>query len=296
MNILLLGATGFIGQSVAAQRPNWNWTLCSSDTFDLTDSNSVDSVNGDFDAIINCAGFFGGLPFNTRYQQDILIRNTLMLSTVDRLVRKLRPRKVITIGTGCVYPGTIQGKIDESMLDQGPYHPSVMYSGLVKRLQLDILKNLPAEIDWEYLVMSNIYGPNEHLDYEHGHVIGSLLTKFIQATQDINMVGTGSGVRDFFYVSDAAEAVCRFTELSAATKSITNISSGTGISIKELTNSIVATTQFQHNVVWGTDTTQDGVPVKVLDNTKMQHTIGAWDYVTLNQGLEKTYQYVIDKI
>jgi GDP-L-fucose synthase len=292
MKILLLGASSFIGKDLFLRRPHWDWDLFDSTTCDLSDPDAIKSVKGNYDTIINCAGWHGGLPFNQTHAQGILIRNTMILAGVDRLIRQLEPRCAIAIGSGCIYPGSSTDRMNEKLIGSGPYHPSVAFSGMVKLLQLDMMKNLPSHINWHYLILSNVYGPNEHLDYLKGHAVGSLIRKLLTAQGPIEMIGTGSAVRDFFYINDVHEAICRYVECSTETKSPTNISSGQGHDIQTLVDHIANVLQFEHEISWNKNTMQDGVACKVLDNSKMIKEIGEWDFMPIDKGIETTVNYV----
>lgn len=294
MKILLLGATSFIGKELHLRRPEWTWDLFSSKDCDLTDPIEVMNVNGEYDAIINCAGWYGGLPWNQRHAQDILVKNTAILAGVDRIVRRLEPRCFIAIGSGCIYPGSSNNRITEDQIGSNPYHPSIAFSGMVKSLQLDMMKNLPDQINWHYLVLSNIYGPGEHLEFDKGHVVGSLIKKLLFTNGAIELIGTGTGVRDFFYINDAQEAICRYLECSTETKSPRNISSGQGTSIRTLVNHIAEAIDFKFDISWNGDTNQDGAAYKVLDNFKMSKEIGTWNFMPIDNGIKNTVKYVKD--
>lgn len=294
MKVLLLGATSFIGKELESCRPSWDWDLFNSKVCDLTDVDSIKKVKGDYDVVVNCAGWYGGLPFNQNYSQDILVKNVTILAGVDRLVRQLNPRRVIAISSGCVYPGNISDRIKEDLVGSNKYHTSVAFSGMAKLLQLDLMKNLPDHIDWNYLILSNVYGPGEHLDFYKGHVVGSLIKKLLTADDCIKMIGTGDAVRDFFYIGDVHESICRYIEQSQGTKSTTNISSGQGHSIKTLVNHISKILDLRFEILWDGVTEKDGVPYKVLNNSKMIREIGSWNFVTLDKGLENTVKYIKD--
>ena len=108
------------------------------------------------------------------------------------------------------------------------------------------------------------------------------------------MIGTGAGIRDFFYISDAQEAICRYIECSIKTKSPRNISSGQGTSIKTLINYIAKAIDFKFDISWDGDSMQDGVAYKVLDNSKMSKEIGTWNFVPIDNGIKNTVKYVKD--
>lgn len=267
MNILLLGGTGFIGRCLQRQRPTWAWTAYGSKDFDLTDSQSTDKIGGHFDIVLNCAGFYGGIVFNQKYQRQVLYRNMAITMNIGRLIDRIKPRKFISIGSACIYPITSQSIMSESLLGTSQeYHPSIYYSALSKSWLLQIMQTM--DIDWEYLILSNVFGPREHLDYERSHFVGSLINKIRKSNQSIQMLGTGIAVRDFIYIDDAVESICRYCELPVATNSATNISTGRGSTIFEMTHNLVSYANPKLTIEWGSPN-DNGVLYKVLDNSKM---------------------------
>lgn len=288
MNALVLGGTGWIGSHIVKQRPNWNWHVLGSKHVDLMDRNQLDKITGTYDVIVNCAGFHGGLVFNQKYKQQILYTNLVMTANVWSLVQKLQPKKFINIGSACVYPGHAKNSIVESQIDPQSFHPSVQYSAKAKHIQLEMMPML--DMPWEYLILSNLYGPGEHTSLEKSHFVGSLINKLKHNKECVKMLGTGSDIRDFMFVTDAAEAVCRFAELDQATCSVSNISSGQGTTIKHMTEQLVNIVNPDAEIIWG-NVKDNGTPFKILDNTKMQSVIGYQPQTSIQEGLEKTWEW-----
>ena len=288
MNVLLLGGTGFIGTILQQQRPNWSWTSVGSTQCNLEDTYVPMGIEGDYDVVINAAGIYGGIVFNKEHQHGILYKNTIMSMNVCRLVQWLEPKKFINIGSACIYPGTANGVMKEDLIGSGPYHPSVKYSAMSKAWMLEAMRTL--EVPWEYLILSNVYGPGEHVDFERSHFVGSMLNKIKGAGKTLNMFGTGIGVRDFIYTSDTAEAVCCYAELATATNAPTNISTGRGTSVREMTQRLVDISGKSIDIVWG-DPKDDGVLHKVLDNSKMLNDINFVPPTSIQNGLTDTWNW-----
>lgn len=288
MNVLLLGGTGFIGTILQQQRPAWQWTSIGSMECNLEDTHIPVGIEGDYDVIINAAGFYGGIVFNKEYQHSILYKNTIMSMNVCRLVKWLDPKKFINIGSACIYPGTADGVMKEDLIGTGTYHPSVKYSAMSKAWMLEAMRTL--DVPWEYLILSNVYGPGEHVDIERSHFVGSMLNKIKGAGKTLNMFGTGLGVRDFIYTHDTAEAVCRYAELTTATNAPTNISTGQGTSVREMTQRLVDISEKSIDIVWG-DPKDDGVLHKVLDNRKMLNDINFVPSTAIHNGLTDTWNW-----
>lgn len=288
MNVLLLGGTGFIGSILCKQRPDWTWTIIGTDQCNLQNTSETMGIVGNYDIVINAAGFYGGIVFNKEYQHRILYNNAIISMNVCRLVQQLNPKKFINIGSACIYPGSANGVMSESLIGTGPYHPSVQYSAMSKSWMLEAMRTL--SVPWEYLILSNVYGPGEHVDRLRSHFVGSMLTKINDATDTLQMMGTGAGVRDFIYTQDAAEAICRYAERKVATEQPTNISTGKGTSVAAMTKMLVDISQTKIKVAWG-DSKDDGVLHKVLDNSKMLADTGYEPATTLVDGLTETWKW-----
>jgi nucleoside-diphosphate-sugar epimerase len=151
-----------------------------------------------------------------------------------------------------------------------------------------MMQNMSTE--WEFLILSNVYGPGEHVDYERSHFVGSLINKIKQSTCNIDMLGTGVAVRDFIYISDVAEIICKYCELNYATCAPTNISTGTGTDILTMTETLTTIANPQLNVQWGR-AEDNGVLYKVLDNSKMIKDIEFTPQMKLNVGLKNTWNW-----
>lgn len=292
MNCLLLGGTGFIGQKIAAQRPEWRWTIVGKQDADLSKETEITKLIGSYDIVINCAGFYGGLPFNT-YNKDIIYsKNFNINNNVCKLVALIQPKKFVQISSACVYPDHGSYKLFEKDITGESFHPSVIESGRAKYHMLELLK--ASNIKYEYLVISNVYGPNEHLDYEKSHFIGALANKIYQATEKVQLMGTGSAVRDFVFVTDMAEAVCKYCELESSTCLPTNISTGQGHNIKQIAELLIKQSKKDLQVEWGSSD-QNGTPVKILDNTKMLSDIGYVPETDIITGLKRLWEWIQNK-
>lgn len=289
MKALILGGTGFIGSNIVRQRPDWNWTVINSNNCDLLNSKSVAAISGDYDVVVDSAGFFGGIVFNQQYGRELLYRNITMSANICRLVDRIRPRKFVAISSACIYPQTATDLITESMIGSNDYHPSVKYSGMSKTWLLDTMETM--DTPWEYLVISNAYGPGEPLSFEKSHFVGSLFNKIRQETDTIPMLGTGIAVRDFIYITDVAEAVCRYCELETATQKPTNISTGAGTSIRDITKIITDLVNPALKLQWGSEM-DNGVLHKILDNSKMYKDINFQPKVDLSTGLANTWHWI----
>lgn len=289
MKALILGGTGFIGRNIVAQRPDWSWTIINSNNCDLLDARAVEAISGNYDVVIDSAGFFGGIVFNQQYGRELLYRNITMSANICRLVDRIQPKKFVVISSACIYPQSATDLITESMIGSDNYHPSVKYSGMSKTWLLKTMQTM--DVPWEYLVISNAYGPGEPLSFDKSHFVGSLFNKIKNSTGVINMLGTGIAVRDFIYIQDVAESVCRYCELETATQKPTNISTGIGTSIRDITKTILNLVDPALELAWGSEM-DNGVLHKILDNSKMSKDIDFQPEVDLETGLAHTWNWI----
>ena len=288
MKALILGGSGFIGSWVQHQRPRWDWTTINTANCDLLDSRAVDSFQGQFDVVINASGFFGGLVFNQTHGKNILDKNLVMNVNIASLVKRLRPKKFVTVGSACVYPQSSDQHLSESMIGASDqYHESVKYSAQAKYALLQTMQD--QDVPWEYLILSNVYGPGEHMDLERSHFVGSFINKIKNSQDQINMLGTGEAVRDFIYVEDAAEIICAYAERDMATCSPTNVGTGIPVSIRKVAEILLDKSRCRLPMVWG-DARDNGSLYKVLDNSKLLQDTQI-EFTPLELGLQKTWWY-----
>jgi GDP-L-fucose synthase len=289
MKALIFGGSGYIGQNIIKARPDWAWTSISTKDLDLSKDGAENLISGNYDIVINAAGFYGGLVFNRTYGHDILYKNIAIANNVFKILQKIKPKRFIQVGSACIYPQQSCNLISEDLVGIGNYHPSTIYSSMAKQYQLDVLKTL--DLAWEYLILTNVYGPGEPIDFEKSHFVGSLLNKIKNSTDVLTMIGTGAAVRDFMYIDDAVEAICQMAELHTATNSPTNISSGQGHSIREITEISVKNSQKSLEITWG-DSRDDGLLHKVLNNSKMSKLINFSPKTPIDQGLLQTWDCI----
>jgi GDP-L-fucose synthase len=292
MKCLILGGTGFIGQEIIKQRPNWQWVSVGKTDVDLTVEAEIPKLYNDYDVIVNCAGYYGGLPFNQKYKSVIYPKNVEINKNVCKLVNDTKPTKFVNIGSACIYPATAKNILKEKDITGTNFHQSVEASASSKYHMLKLMQSI--DIPWEYLILSNVYGPGEHLDMEKSHFVGALANKIFQATETVNMLGTGKALRDFLYTQDMAEAVCRYCELDKSTCSPTNVSTGNGYSIKQVLDILLKTSGKNLQVLWGQEK-DNGTLYKVLDNSKMLLDIEFSPSQNLELGVEELWQWLTTK-
>ena len=223
----------------------------------------------------------------------MLLDNTRMNVNLFDYILRTKPKKVITIGSGCSYPGEATGLLKEEQIGCGRMHPSVEVYGISKLWALSASKRLLT--NWDHLVLANMYGKYDHTDVKKSHLVGALLTKFIKAKQqktDVQLIGTGIAQRDLIYVNDVCRVLNESIKNKGANEAI-NVSTGVGTSVKELSDLIAELLEFKGRILWG-DEKDNGALFKVMDTTKMKKYFPSIETTQLRQGLQATIPWFVD--
>ena len=291
--VLLTGGGGFLLRNLRELYPNHNYVFPTSKQVNWATGYGVESLPTDVDVVVHAAAVMGGIEFITSHKEKILLDNTRMNANFFEWVLNVKPRKVITMGSGCAYPGYVTGVLKEDDLACGKLHNTVEIYGFSK-LWMQIACEQLLD-NWDHLVLANMYGRYDHIEYTRSHVIAALIVKFIRAQREgknVQLLGTGVAQRDIMYVGDMCQAInASITTAQGACRPI-NISTGVGTSIKDLATTIAECISFKGEILWG-DETQDGALYKVMDNSLMKKHFDI-NITPLREGLEKTIPWFQD--
>ncbi len=298
--IVVTGATGFLGKHVMAQLDKSgyiNVVGLGSKDYNFLEQSQVRQMFNDLkpDVVIHLAAYSGGILANKNYPADFCYRNLIINTEMIHQASINKVEKFLTVMGGCSYPGKASSPISEEELWNGyPQQESAPYS-LAKAIASLQCKSYRKQYGLNAIVLvpGNIYGPYDNFSLENSHVIPGLIRKFYEATirkeKQVMCWGSGRTVRDFVYVEDAAECLVYSLETYDNEK-LVNISIGTGVSIKDLANTIAELTGFTGDIVWDTSK-PDGQLVKVFDATRMKEVLKFECKTTLRDGLKKTLNW-----
>lgn len=301
MRILVTGANGFVGRNLVALLHERGCIVITParKEFDLLEQSAVRRMFSEHkpEAVFHLAGLIGGIGANKTRPADFCYENLVMGTVMLHESWKAGVKKYITLMGGCSYPAKAPSPIKEIELFNGyPQVESAPYS-LAKAMSAVQAEAYRRQHQFNAIVLvpGNIYGPHDNFDLNNSHVIPALIRKFLEAKAasktEVPAWGTGKPTRDFVYVSDVCEAI-----LLAAIKyngsDIINLSSGTTVTIKELTETVAELTGYQGRVVWDT-TKPDGQMFKGFDVTRMKEILGYECRTSLRDGLRKTIDWFI---
>ena len=245
--------------------------------------------------LLHLAGFVGGIGANKTYPADFFYRNLTMNTHTLHHAFLAGVGKVVNAGAGCGYPERAPLPLkEENFWDGFPQEESAPYS-LAKRMQ-----HVQSMAYWRQhrflsvvTIPGNIYGPYDNFDYEEAHVIPALVRKFVEAADDrlprVTVWGSGKPTRDFVYAGDVAEGLLRAAE-KYDQPSLTNLSSSTETSIRQVVEALEKLTGFRGEVAWDT-TRPDGQARRVFDVSKAERELGWRARTTLEDGLRKTVEW-----
>jgi GDP-L-fucose synthase len=295
--ICVTGGAGFLGTFVVnalRERGCRNVFVPRRRDYDLTTTDGIERLFGDArpEVLIHLAAVVGGIGANRRNPGSFFYHNAIMGIQLIEYARRLGVEKTVMLGTICAYPKLTPVPFREEALWGGyPEETNAPY-GIAKKALLVQCQAYRQQYGMNaiYLLPVNLYGPGDNFELESSHVIPALISKCIAAKQahapQVVCWGDGSATREFLYVADAAEAICRATEQYDGAEPV-NLGSGCEISIRELATLIAQLCSYRGAIVW--DTSQpNGQPRRCLDISKAERYFGFHARTSLPEGLANT--------
>ena len=248
------------------------------------------------DYVILAAAKVGGILYNSTYQADFLYENLMIASNVIHAAALNNVKKLLFLGSSCIYPKLAPQPIKEDYLLTGPLEPTNEGYALAKIAGLKLCEKFREQYGKNFisLMPTNLYGEGDNFHPQNSHVIPGLMNRFHEAKKNnaptVTIWGSGKARREFLYVDDLAEAV--ILALQQYNESITlNVGTGEDISILELANMIKETVGYKGEIL--TDTSKpDGTPRKVLDVNRIK-ALGWQPKYSVAQGLEMAYSWAL---
>ena len=293
--IVVTGGAGFLMRNFIEQYGvDYDIVAPRSTEVNWVTGQGVDGLPREPDILIHSAAIYGGLVFNQKYPEKILLDNTRISANVFEYVMDAKPEKFISIGSACAYPGNATGVLSESMLGSGRMEHTVELYALNKLWMLAASERLLS--NWTHLVLANMYGPYDHTELDKSHVTSALIHKFIAAkhnNSDVNLLGTGESYRSLTFVKDVCDVINYFV-LNPGINGAINVGHDAGISIREMAHTIADIVEFKNNIIWG-DAADNGARMKVLDYTKLNQIYPSRKKTSLRDGLIATIKYIAEK-
>ena len=249
--------------------------------------------------VIFAAAKVGGIKANTDFPVEFLLNNLRIQNNVIRATYNAKVRKLLFLGSSCIYPKQAPQRIPESALLTGPLEPTNEAYAIAKIAGIKLCQAYAREYGANFIsaMPTNVYGPNDNFDLETSHVLAALLRKAHEAkmrkTRELVVWGSGKPRREFLHVDDVAGA-CLFLLEKYDSPEIINVGCGVDISVRELAELICDVVGFHGELTWDA-TKPDGTPRKLLDVTKLTN-LGWRPTIPLRDGIARTYDWFLKNV
>ncbi len=246
--------------------------------------------------VVLAAAKVGGIKANNDLPVEFLHENLQMQNSVIRAAYESGVRKLLFLGSSCIYPKHAPQPIPESALLTGALEPTNEAYAIAKIAGIKLCQAYVREYGANFIsaMPTNLYGPNDNFDLLSSHVLPALLRKAHTAKQEGNrelvVWGSGQPRREFLHVDDLV-AACIFLLEKYDSPEIVNIGCGEDISIQKLAELICDVVGFRGELAWDT-TKPDGTPRKLLDVSKI-HALGWRHRIELREGIARTYEWFL---
>ncbi len=293
--IFVAGHRGMVGSAIVnklQQNGFENLLLRTSTELDLRDQKSVEKffVQERPEYVFLAAAKVGGIVANNTFRAEFLYENLMIQSNVIHQSYKAGVKKLLFLGSSCIYPALAPQPLKEEYLLTGLLEPTNEPYAIAKIAGIKMCDAYRSQYGCNFIsaMPTNLYGPNDNYDLQTSHVIPALLRKFHDAKQKsektVSVWGTGKPMREFMHVDDLAEA-CLFLMEKYNEAGFINVGTGVDLSIKALTEMICEIVGYKGQIQFDT-TKPDGTPRKLMDVSRLV-ALG-WRYtINLKDGLRK---------
>jgi GDP-L-fucose synthase len=292
----IAGHRGLAGSAITRNfdKNNRTWIGQTHNQMDLTNLSAVQSYfyNERPDNVIVAAARVGGIKDNSDYPVDYLMTNLSIAKNIIETSFSNEVKKLLFLGSSCIYPRECPQPIKEEYLLTGPLEPTNQWYATAKITSIKMCQAYRKQYGCNYIsaMPCNLYGVNDTYDVNRSHVIPGLITKFHKAKINkepfVECWGTGKALREFLYVDDLAEAISLIMDSYDEAEPI-NIGSGEEIAIKDLVPLIVKTVGYDGEIKWN-NSIGDGPPRKIMDSSKIRN-LGWKPRICLEEGLKLSY-------
>ena len=294
--VFVAGHKGLVGSAICRrlQSDGVEAMVAGRTELDLTDQRAVDAwfAKRDIDQVYLAAAKVGGIHANDTYPAEFLRDNLVIQTNVIHAAWKHGVKKLLFLGSSCIYPRLAAQPISEDSLLTGPLELTNESYAIAKIAGIKTCQAYRKQYNFDAISVmpTNLYGPGDNFDLESSHVLPALIRKFHEAkasgVESVDVWGSGNPRREFLHVDDLADA-CAFLMKNYSSPDILNVGWGKDISIGELAQLISGVVGFQGRIVLD-PSKPDGTPRKLLDTSKLT-ALGWRPTISLDVGIASTY-------
>ena len=300
-NIYIAGHRGMVGSSIHNKLIEYGYTnfvTRTSKELDLTVQADVDKFFAEErpEVVVLAAAKVGGIMANIESPAVFLYDNLMIQNNVINCAYKYGVKKLLFLGSSCIYPRLAPQPMKEEYLMDGKVEPTNEGYAIAKiaGMKLCEMYNRQYGTDYISVMPCNLFGYNDNFEKTRSHVVAATIRKFHEAKMnnlpEVVIWGTGNARRELLFTDDMADA-CVYLLENYSGNDFFNVGMGTDVSITELSELVADIVGYKGKMVYDT-TKPDGMPQKLMDCTKLEKA--GWKYKTsLRDGLEKTYKWYL---
>jgi GDP-L-fucose synthase len=301
--IYIAGHNGMVGSSIVRKLQQEGFAnLITRSSKELNLINQADVLaffeENKPDYVFLAAAKVGGIQANNTYKGDFLYDNLMIQTNVIHAAHTHGVKKLLFLGSSCIYPKFAQQPISEDSLLTGTLEPTNEPYAIAKIAGIKLCDAYRDQYGANFIsaMPTNLYGPNDNYDLSNSHVLPAMIRKFHEAknngTGEVVVWGTGTPMREFLYVDDLAEA-CYFLMENYNEPGAINVGTGSDITIADLAHLVKKIVGFSGEIVFDTSK-PDGTPKKQLDVSRINQL--GWKATTeLEAGIRKAYSSFLDQ-
>lgn len=301
--IFVAGHRGLAGGAIARELAAAGYSGLVTRTRAELDLRERDAVRRFFDEarpamVVLAAARVGGIKANNDFPVEFLLENLKIQNNVIEAAHDFGVRKLLFLGSSCIYPKLAPQPIDERALLTGALEPTNEPYAIAKIAGIKLCQAYAREHGCNFIsaMPTNLYGPGDNFDLESSHVLPALLRKIHEANRSsagaVTVWGTGTPRREFLHVDDLASA-CRFLLERYDSPEIINVGCGQDVSIRELAELICEVAGFAGELLFDTSK-PDGTPRKLLNIDRLRD-LGWTPRISLRDGISQTYRWYCER-
>jgi GDP-L-fucose synthase len=295
--IYVAGHRGLVGSAIwrGLQRRGFtHLTGRSHDELDLLDTAAVQKFYADEkpEYVFIAAARVGGILANNSQPAEFLYQNLQIQNNLIHGAYRAGVKKLLFLGSSCIYPKLAPQPIKEEYLLTGPFEPTNQWYAIAKIAGIKMCQSYRRQYDRDFIsaMPANMYGPNDNYDLQTSHVLPALIRKFHEGktagAPAVTCWGTGTPLREFLYADDLADA-CIFLMEDYSDEQFINVGTGKDISVRELAEMIRRIVEYKGEIVWDASK-PDGTPRKLMDSSRLL-ALGWRPQVNLETGIRLAY-------
>lgn len=302
--IYVAGHRGLVGSAIVRSLNRSGYTNIIGRTHSELDLTNQAAVQAFFeeerpDVVVLAAAKVGGINANQTQPAEFAYENMQIQCNVIKCCHDYKVKKLLFLGSTCIYPKMAPQPIPEDALLTGPLETTNEAYAIAKISGLEMCKFYKMQYGDDFIscMPTNLYGPYDNYDLSGSHVMPAMIRKFHEAkvsgAPTVELWGTGTPLREFLYSDDMADACVYLLEHYDGLQHV-NIGTGKEVTIKQLAETVKATVGYEGEIVWNTDM-PDGTPRK-LTNVDKLHSLGWTHKVDLEEGVKLAYDWFNENI